>query len=79
MNIQDAIAAPHALAEDGPLELEEDTDIVEHAAALRALGHEVALRDLNSGLHGIAIEYGANDRILYGGADPRREGVALGD
>ncbi|MCI2284131.1 gamma-glutamyltransferase [Colwellia sp. MSW7] len=41
---------------------------------LEAKGHKVQLRDLNSGVH--AIEVTASGFI--GGADPRREGVALG-
>jgi gamma-glutamyltranspeptidase/glutathione hydrolase len=79
LNIQDAVAAPHFLSRGGPLELEEDTALAGHAEALRALGHEVAMRNLNSGLHGIVIEYAEGGRVLYGGVDPRREGVALGD
>jgi gamma-glutamyltranspeptidase/glutathione hydrolase len=39
------------------------------------MGHEVAVRELTSGLHGIMV----TDSGLEGGADPRREGVALGD
>jgi gamma-glutamyltranspeptidase/glutathione hydrolase len=79
LNIQDAVAAPHFLSRGGELELEEDTGLVEYADGLRALGNEVALRNLNSGLHGIVIDYGDSGRILSGGVDPRREGVALGD
>jgi gamma-glutamyltranspeptidase/glutathione hydrolase len=79
MNIQDAVAAPHFLSRGGPLELEQDTDLAGYADALRALGHQVALRGLNSGLHGIVIDYSEDGRVLSGGVDPRREGVALGD
>ena len=79
LNVQDAVAAPHFLSRGGPLELEEGTDLAQHADALRALGHEVAMRNLNSGLHGIVIEYTGDSRVLYGGVDPRREGIALGD
>ena len=61
------------------LELEEGTDVAEHAGPLRALGHEVRVVNLNSGLHGIVIEYTDDTRVIYGGVDPRREGVALGD
>ena len=42
---------------------------------LRALGFTVEIDDLNSGLHGVAITKDG----LEGGADPRREGVAIGD
>jgi gamma-glutamyltranspeptidase/glutathione hydrolase len=78
-NVQDAVAAPHFLSRGGPLELEEGTELEQYAEALRALGHEVRLLNLNSGLHGIAIEYADSGRALYGGVDPRREGIALGD
>jgi gamma-glutamyltranspeptidase/glutathione hydrolase len=78
LDVQQAVAAPHFLAQDGPLELEEGTSVAAHAAALQALGHSVAVHDLNSGLHAIAIEY-TDARVLWGGVDPRREGIALGD
>lgn len=78
-NIQDAVAAPHFLSRGGPLELEQDTALAAHAEGLRALGHDVAMRNLNSGLHGIVIDYSDTGRQLSGGVDPRREGVALGD
>jgi len=79
LNIQDAVAAPHYLSRGGEIELEQDTDLEAHAEALRAMGHDVGMRGLNSGLHGIVIEYQEAGRVLYGGVDPRREGVALGD
>jgi gamma-glutamyltranspeptidase/glutathione hydrolase len=79
LDVQQAVAAPHFLAQDGPLELEEDTAVAAHEAALEALGHTVALRDLNSGLHAIAIDYTRKGRVLTGGVDPRREGAARGD
>jgi gamma-glutamyltranspeptidase / glutathione hydrolase len=78
-DVQQAVAAPHFLAEEGPIELEEDTAIVAHEPALEALGHTVALRNLNSGLHAIAIDYVGASRVLTGGVDPRREGAARGD
>jgi gamma-glutamyltranspeptidase/glutathione hydrolase len=79
LDVQQAVAAPHFLAEEGPLELEAGTGIAGHEAALEAMGHNVAIRDMNSGLHAIAIEYSRRGRSLEGGVDPRREGVALGD
>src|SRR3990167_6660630 len=79
LDVQQAVAAPHFLAEDGPVELEEGTSVASHEAALEALGHTVALRNMNSGLHAIAIDYVRGRRVLTGGVDPRREGVALGD
>jgi gamma-glutamyltranspeptidase / glutathione hydrolase len=79
MNVQDAIAAPHVVAQLGPVELEQGTAVVEHRSALEALGHRVVPRTLNSGLHGIVIDYDASGRRLVGGADPRREGIVLGE
>ena len=46
------------------------------AEALAAMGHEVGEKAMTSGLHIIRIR---PDGTLEGGADPRREGVALGD
>jgi gamma-glutamyltranspeptidase/glutathione hydrolase len=79
LNIQQAVAAPHFVAQEGFVELEEGTAILEHTEALQALGHRAGARNLNSGLHGIEIQYTDSGRILWGGVDPRREGAALGD
>jgi len=74
LDIQAAIELPHHLNRNGPTELEAGTDLARHVADLEALGHEVSLRDMTTGLSGFTIE----DDIIYGGADPRREGIALG-
>ncbi len=55
------------------LELGEQWDKL--AASLEAMGHSVHRTDLTSGEHIIAVTKDG----LEGGADPRREGVALGD
>ncbi|MBY8975140.1 gamma-glutamyltransferase [Rhodobacteraceae bacterium NNCM2] len=46
------------------------------AEALVAMGHDVGFSEMTSGLHILQI---MPDGTLRGGADPRREGVALGD
>ena len=46
---------------------------------LQALGHTVSLAPATSGLATIVVRSGAAGRYYEGGADPRREGVALGD
>ena len=80
LDVQQAVAAPHFLAQEGPIELEQGTALTADAAALGALGHTTAVRVMNSGLHAIAIDYADKDkRTLSGAVDPRREGVALGD
>ncbi len=79
LDVQQAVSAPHFLAEEGPIELEEETALAAHEPALEALGHRVVSNGMNSGLHAIAIEYTRRGRALFGGVDPRREGAALGD
>lgn len=74
MNIQDAISAPRFTNRNDYTALERGTDIEVLKEALTGLGHDVRIIDLNSGIHGIQIEKG----VLIGGADPRREGLAVG-
>ncbi len=74
MNIQEAINMPHAVNRFGTYDLEEGTGATDLQDELEAVGYEVNIRALNSGLHGIVI----GEESLMGGADPRREGVALG-
>jgi gamma-glutamyltranspeptidase/glutathione hydrolase len=75
MDIQQAIASPHAGSRNGPTELEQGTKAEQLAPALRQRGHVVRIRPETSGLHGIV----RTPSGWAGGADPRREGVALGD
>jgi gamma-glutamyltranspeptidase/glutathione hydrolase len=79
MDMQRAVALPHALSMNGPTELERDTAVIATAAELRALGHEVTFASHTSGLHGIQVVRRQGRTQLVGGADPRREGEALGD
>jgi len=75
MNMQSAIAAPHVISRNGPALLERGTDAELLEESLTILGHEVNVVTLMSGLHGIKLKYIENgERILEGGADPRREG-----
>jgi gamma-glutamyltranspeptidase/glutathione hydrolase len=75
MDIQRAVSAPRMGSRNGPTELERGTSLEKLAPALRAMGHEIRLRQEASGLHGIL----RTPAGWTGGADPRREGVALGD
>ena len=75
MDIQQASDLPNVLNRNGPTELEIDTPAADLQPQLEALGHKVVLRRMTSGLNGIAV----TAEGLRGGADPRREGVALGD
>ena len=74
MNVQEAINMPHAVNRFGTYDLEEGTGAEALQSELEAIGYEVNVRNLNSGLHAIVIA----DGQLMGGADPRREGVVLG-
>jgi gamma-glutamyltranspeptidase/glutathione hydrolase len=64
---------------NGATELERDTPIAALAPELRALGHDVTLASHTSGLHAIQVIRRQGKTQLAGGADPRREGEALGD
>ena len=75
MDIQQAISQGHFVSRSGPVDLEQNSATATLQAALEARGHQVNVRDLNSGLHGIAI----TPHGLVGGADPRREGTVMGD
>ena len=74
MDVQQAVSMPHLVNRFGTYDLEEGTDAVNLEAALADMGFEVNLRGLNSGLHAIQVS-----DTLSGGADPRREGIAIGE
>ena len=75
LGMQEAIDLPTHVNRNRETELEKGTALAARAEALRKLGHEVRIRTLTSGLHGIRVTPDGLD----GGADKRREGVALGD
>ena len=75
MDMQAAVSLQHFVNRFGRYDLEQDTAAADLADDLAALGYEVKVAELNSGLNGIAITSGG----LEGGTDPRREGVAVGD
>jgi gamma-glutamyltranspeptidase/glutathione hydrolase len=75
MDPQAAIELPRVVTIGAATELEADTDATALKEVLDARGHRVTVRALPSGLHAIVV----TARGITGGADPRREGVALGD
>jgi gamma-glutamyltranspeptidase / glutathione hydrolase len=75
MSPQDAVALPHHVNRNGNIDLEAETPLAGLVVELEKRGHKVKVRGLNSGLHVIA----RTAIGLEGGADPRREGVVLGD
>jgi gamma-glutamyltranspeptidase/glutathione hydrolase len=74
MDVQQAVAMGHLVNRFGTYDIEAGTEAQALAGPLEALGYEVKARGLNSGLHAISLDADG----LAGGADPRREGVALG-
>ena len=73
---KDAISLPRQLNMNAATQLEKGSGVEALAAQLRLLGHRVQIPNAEgSGLHG--IEKTAKGYI--GAADPRRDGVALGD
>ena len=74
MDVQAALSMGHAVNRFGTYDLEEGTAMEALEGPLADLGYEVNIRGLNSGLHAIQITPDG----LVGGADPRREGIAIG-
>jgi len=75
MDPQQAVALPNLGSRNGPTVLEAGTAAEGLRSELEGRGHTVRVDDLTSGLHAIVVTPAG----LLGGADPRREGAALGD
>ncbi|MCM2330263.1 MAG: gamma-glutamyltransferase family protein [Pseudomonas sagittaria] len=75
LDAQRAIDLPNFTNFNGPTVLEKDRFPPSTLEALRAQGHEVGESELPSGLQAIQ----RTPEGLFGGADPRREGVVVGE
>lgn len=75
LNAQEAINLPNFGSLNGPTILEEKRFPVATVDALKARGHEIREVNMTSGLQGIQ----KTSSGFFGGADPRREGIVLGD
>ncbi|MBO6917168.1 MAG: gamma-glutamyltransferase [Rhizobiaceae bacterium] len=75
LNIQSAINLPHLVNRFGTYDVENGTTAMALEAPLQAFGFKTNARSLTSGIHAIAITSDG----LEGGADPRREGIVLGE
>jgi gamma-glutamyltranspeptidase / glutathione hydrolase len=71
MTPKEAMDMQNIINRGNRIEMEEDGDL---ARGLRAIGHPVDIKDLNSGLTMIQF-----DSQIIGIADPRREGTAMGE
>ena len=82
MNAQEAINLPNFGSLNGPSILEAKRFPPAVVEALKAKGHEIREIEMTSGLQAIERTTSPNATTydgLFGGADPRREGVVLGD
>ena len=80
LDIQQAISMPNFGSRNGPTEVEQGRVSRGLVEGLQARGHEVREIPMESGLQGIVrVRLPDGSRGWAGGADPRREGVALGD
>jgi len=75
LNAQQAIDLPNFGSTNGPTLLEKGRFPPATLQALRARGHDVREMDMTSGLQAIQ----RTPTGWFGGADPRREGVVMGD
>jgi gamma-glutamyltranspeptidase/glutathione hydrolase len=75
LSMQQAIDLPLALNFNGPTLLEQERFDAAFAASLVALGHETRFIAIPSGLHGVLRTADG----WRGGADPRRDGIAVGE
>jgi gamma-glutamyltranspeptidase/glutathione hydrolase len=80
MDVQQAIALPDFASRNGPTELEAERFSPALVHDLEARGHTVVQRPMTSGLQAIVAAPPRAGGIRWiGGADPRREGIAIGD
>lgn len=75
MDPQAAVDFGNFGSRNGPTELEKGTEAEAWKATLEAKGHEVRLLEMTSGIQAIV----KTPEGFVGGADGRREGVAIGD
>jgi gamma-glutamyltranspeptidase/glutathione hydrolase len=74
MSPQDAVNQGRISSRNGSIDIEKETEMMAFESNLASRGNKVKARDLNSGIHVIKVL----PSQLIGGADPRREGIALG-
>ncbi len=73
LDVQQAINLPNITNRNDQTTVEQGRVGNTLVQGLIAMGHDVKQAELNSGIHAIEVE----DGVIYGGADPRREGLVL--
>ena len=76
---QQAINLPNFASLNGPTVLEEKRFSAATVDSLKARGHEVREATMTSGLQAITRGQAHGMTLWMGGADPRREGIVMGD
>ena len=79
LDVQQAISLPNFGSRNGPTELEQGRSSQLLVDALKARGHEVQVMEQTSGLQAIQRVVKDGKPLWFGGADPRREGIVMGD
>ena len=75
---QDAVALPNFGSRNGPTELERNSVVEVMKPELERRSHSVNVTEFTSGLHVLARTKSSKSTTWRGGADPRREGVVIG-
>lgn len=76
LGIQRAITLPNFVVNKDIIELEKGTQLEKISPELIKLGHKVDIKKISSGINAINIDL--KDHYLIGGADLRRNGIAVG-
>jgi len=79
LDVQQAISMQNFGSRNGPTELEEGLASPALVEGLVSRGHQVEVIDQNSGLQGIQRRMKDGQPMWFGAADPRREGIAMGE
>lgn len=79
LDLQQAINLPNFGSRNGPTELEQGRVSDALIEQLKEKGHNVRVMEHTSGLQGIVRVTKNGEEQWFGAADPRREGVAVGD
>ena len=75
LDVQQSISLPSFVVLNDVVELEKNQDITKLSSSLNKMGHKTKIIPIVSGIHAITID----QNKISGGADPRREGVAVGN
>jgi gamma-glutamyltranspeptidase/glutathione hydrolase len=79
MDLQQSISLANFGSRNGPTELERGRVSERLVSRLKEKGHQVRLDEQTSGLQAIMRIRRDGQELWFGGADPRREGIARGD